>query len=188
MGRYDKYSRNPRRLQGYDYGSEGLYFITICTKDRWPFFGEVRSGEMILSDAGVIVRDCWLQIPHYHPEVLLGEFVVMPNHVHGILELERVGPLPTSATSLCYNDATTEAAGEKNHYMADLSSKAGSISRIVGSYKRSCTIRVKEVGVKDFSWQSRFHDHIIRNQQELEKIENYIVSNPAKWADDKFHL
>ena len=186
MAQYEKYSRKPRRLQGYDYKSEGLYFITICTKDRLPFFGEVRAGKMILSGAGVVVRDCWSQITRYHPQVSLGEFVVMPNHIHGVLGLEGDGLLPPSTTSLCYNDATT-AAGEKNLFMANLSSKAGSVSRIVGSFKRTCTLKIRELGTEEFSWQSRFHDHIIRNQQALEKIESYIASNPEKWADDKFH-
>ncbi|AHM60328.1 hypothetical protein D770_10355 [Flammeovirgaceae bacterium 311] len=185
MSRYEKYSQNPRRLQGFDYRSEGLYFITICTKDRLPYFGKVESGEMILSVEGQVVQDCWTRISDHFPKVFLGEFVVMPNHMHGLIGIERSEP------SLHHVDAcidATEAAADKNRLMAHRSPKAGSVSRIIGSFKSASTNKIRALGTTDFNWQPRFHDRITRNQQELEKIENYIITNPIKWTDDRFHI
>ncbi len=198
MRQFEKFSRKPRRLVGYDYRSEGLYFVTICTQDRWPYFGEVRQGEMILSDEGIIARDYWLEIPLHHPYTFVGEFVVMPNHVHGIIGVENLpadggagrpvtamhriaGPAPVP-------DASKDPETEPTPHISALSPKAGSLSRIIGSYKSACTKMIHSISTEPFAWQSRFHDRIIRNQQELERMEAYILSNPEKWADDEFYF
>lgn len=181
MPRYNTFSKNNRRLTGYDYRSEGLYFITICTKDRLPYFGGVKNGEMELSDTGIIVRDYWLDIATYNPQAFLGEFVVMPNHVHGIIGLQTADA--TTATALRCNAATGNT--DKNQYMATISPKSGSISRIIASYKAACTKMIRSVGTEPFAWQSRFHDRIIRNQQELQRVEDYILSNPEHWLHDE---
>lgn len=197
MGRYDRFSKHPHRLQGYDYRWEGLYFITICTKDRFPFFGQVIDGEMRLSSMGIIVRDRWFQIPDHHPQVFLGSFVVMPNHVHGILgiEISTKTPAPVASMPCIDVEADSSSHNSKNQLMANLSPKSGSISRIIGSYKSGCSRQINQEFDKQnkhysvpFSWQPRFHDHIIRNQQELEKIEHYILTNPQNWFADKFCL
>jgi REP element-mobilizing transposase RayT len=84
--------RHTFRLQGYDYASEGIYFVTLCTQNKWCLFGDVISGEMILNEVGRAVNQCWLDIPVHYPHVVLDEYIVMPNHVHGILEIaEPVG-------------------------------------------------------------------------------------------------
>ncbi len=139
---------------------------------------------MILFEEGLIVQDCWFRNSDHFPFIFLGEFVVMPNHVHGILGIEK------AVLSLNHVDAcidATEAAAGYNQLMASLSPKAGSVSRIIGSFKSACTNKIRTMGISDFAWQPRFHDHIIRNQKELEKIEDYIRSNPQKWAEDKFY-
>jgi putative transposase len=111
-------------LVGYDYRREGLYFITICTKHMEHFFGEVRDGEMHLSDEGIIAKQNWLAIPEHHPQASLHEFIVMPNHVHGIVEIETVLENKTIASAI-------EKPAEKNVYMAAISPKAGSMSRLI---------------------------------------------------------
>ncbi|WP_207435564.1 transposase [Sabulibacter ruber] len=179
MPKYDTFSKKTRRLAGYDYRWEGLYFITICTKDRLPYFGEVKNGQMKLSDEGLIAHAYWLELEDHWPHVFLGEFVVMPNHVHGIIGLEEVAQEADSVA------ADGELKDSRNA-MAALSPKAGSISRIIGSYKAACTNMIKSVSTEPFSWQPRFHDRIIRNSRELLLIENYILSNPANWQEDQF--
>ncbi|WP_273209923.1 transposase [Runella zeae] len=134
---YSQYRRQSFRLQGYDYRRGGMYFVTICTKDRLPFFGKIVDNQMILSDIGQIVYDNWYKIPQFSPHIVLDEFVVMPNHIHGILAI--ISPVP----SLQCNNATA------------------------------------------FAWQPKFYDRIIRNEQELYNIQNYIINNPKNWKDDE---
>ncbi|MDF7818595.1 hypothetical protein P1X15_13350 [Runella sp. MFBS21] len=143
---YSQYRRQSFRLQGYDYRNEGMYFVTICTKDRLPFFGKIVDNQMILSDIGQIVHDNWYKIPQFSPHIVLDEFVVMPNHIHGILAI--ISPVASVASLHCVpslqcNDATA------------------------------------------FAWQPKFYDRIIRNEQELYNIQNYIINNPKNWKDDE---
>ncbi|MBA9076269.1 transposase [Rufibacter quisquiliarum] len=185
MAKFDMFSKSARRLKGYDYRLEGLYFITICTQDRYPYFGEVVNGEMVLSDEGQIAHDYWLDLPKHMPHLFLGDFVVMPNHVHGIVGLEgilRDGSTLEDNKALPYNGITG-----KNEFMANLAPKAGSISHVIGFYKSICTKMIRSVSTEPFGWQPRFHDRIIRNQRELLLIENYILNNPSKWQEDRFY-
>jgi putative transposase len=189
MPRFDTFSKNARRLADYDYRWEGLYFITICTENRMPFFGEVKDSMMELSDEGQIAHDYWLDLEQHWPRVFLGEFVVMPNHVHGILGLEGIAaksPMKKEKDLAVLSTATLAAEGKE--IMATLSPKAGSISRIIGSYKAACTKMIRSVSNEPFGWQPRFHDRIIRGQRELIHIENYILSNPANWQEDQFFI
>jgi putative transposase len=124
MKHYEQFRRQSHRLVGYDYCREGLYFITICTKRMEHFFGEVRDGEMHLSDEGIIAKQNWLAIPEHSAHVSLHEFIVMPNHVHGIVEIGTVLENKTIASAI-------EKPAEKNVYMAAISPKAGSMSRLI---------------------------------------------------------
>ena len=187
MADYRHFSRKARRLAEYDYRSEGWYFVTICTKDRVCYFGEILDQEMVLSDAGLIVHDYWLEIPKYNPQVSLGEFVVMPNHVHGILGIEGV-----EGVALSLDDAINPAEGSDdvktapNEFLARLSSKSGSLSRVIGGYKSACSRMIQSVNTEPFAWQPRFHDLIIRDQQAFKNIERYILDNPARWNQDDY--
>lgn len=213
MGSYDHFSKKTRRLQSYDYRGEGLYFITICTRDRLPHFGQVVAGEMQLSAEGRIAFNCWQNIPHHYPQVFLGPFIVMPNHVHGILGIETlaVSPAPSIVATLHCKDVVpvqpevlpkvqqredSSSQHPKNQHMANISPKAGSISRIISAYKGACTslIRRHVLAMQGryenpaFAWQPRFHDHIIRSKESLKRIEDYILSNPEKWKEDGFFI
>ena len=186
MNKYAHFSKKNRRLQGYDYRLAGWYFITICVKDREMVFGNVKNGRMELSDAGQVAHDYWLEIPKYKPQVILDEFVVMPNHMHGLLGLEY------SEDHIITPEPKPEPAGmetnpAKNQFMANLSPKAGSISRIIGSYKAACTKMIRSISNAPFYWQEHFYDHIIRNEQDFARIAEYIRNNPKKWAEDKFY-
>ena len=202
---YSHYRRQSFRLQGYDYRNEGMYFVTICTKDRLPFFGKIVDNQMVLSDIGQIVYDNWYKIPQFSPHIVLDEFVVMPNHIHGILAIvQSVASLQCKDGTHC-NDATNAA---KNQFMSDISPKSGSISRVLNSYKGACSKQIKSVAslqcndatgqcndatkqcndATGFAWQSKFHDRIIRNEEELYRIQHYIINNPKNWKNDENHF
>lgn len=192
---YSQYRRQSFRLQGYDYRNEGMYFVTICTKDRLPFFGEIVDNQMILSDIGQIVHDNWYKIPQFSPHIVLDEFVVMPNHIHGILAI--ISPVALVASLQCNDGTHCNDATTKNQFMSDISPKSGSISRILNSYKGACSKNVTSLqsvaslqcnDATTFAWQSKFHDRIIRNEQELYRIQNYIINNPKNWKNDENHF
>jgi len=175
-----KYRVASARLQHYDYRTNGAYFITICTHQQVRFFGECLDGEMKLSTMGAIVQGFWYEIPKHFAFVSLGEFVVMPNHVHGILILNN-----TVETLHCNVSTDTP----KNEFFSAISPDAGSVSTIVRSYKSICSKHIHlAFPAQNFRWQARFYDHIIRDEPAYEKISNYILHNPASWEDDKFNL
>lgn len=175
----NKYRIPSARLQHWDYRWAGAYFTTICTHNREHYLGEIVNGQMQLSHIGIIADIMWYQLPYHAKNIELGAFVVMPNHIHGILILnDTVQTL--HATSL----PSTE---QKNEQMAMISPKSNSISTIIRSYKSAVTKHAHRLGF-DFQWQTRFHDHIIRNDESFQKITNYIINNPANWQDDKFFI
>lgn len=190
----NKYRIPSARLKNYDYSSNGAYFITICTENRNHFFGQIINGKMELSNAGVIANILWHDIPHHTKNVILGEFIVMPNHIHGILILN--DSLETlHATSLTQSESNVQtlpvqtlhatSLPTKNETMANISPKSNSIATIIRSYKSAVTKHANRLKLQN-GWQTRFHDHIIRNEIEYQRITDYIINNPAKWQEDKF--
>ena len=178
----NQYRIKSSRLKSWDYRQNGAYFITICTKDKFQYFGKITENEMQLSHIGILADVLWYEIKSHFSNIEMGDFVVMPNHVHGILLLNKVD-----------NDLNTKSISEKflkNHQqidMAFISPKKGSISTIVRSYKAAVSKHAHRLGF-DFSWQSRFYDHIIRNQESYNQIADYIKTNPQKWEEDKFYV
>ena len=170
----NRYRIESARLQGYDYSQCGAYFITICTKYRVHYFGKIVNKKMVLNKMGKIVNKYWYEIPDHFPSVVLDEFVVMPNHVHGIIHIVIETPkLGVSITKLGIS--------------TNISTKKPTIGVIINQYKRICTINIKKQGF-NFAWQSRFHDHIVRNNDELNRIRNYISKNPRNWKiDNNYH-
>lgn len=179
-----KYRIDSVRLKNWDYRNNGSYFITICTANRKHFFGEIvineTSKEMKLSEIGILAESYWGKIPEHFPFVELGNFVVMPNHVHGILIINSTEAIETLQSNVC-----TKEDG-KNRFFSEISPKSGSISSIIRSYKSIVTRESRVVNSK-FNWHSKFHDHIIRNSITFERIQNYIENNPANWKEDKFY-
>ena len=170
----DKYRVESTRLPGWDYASAGWYFVTICTRDRVPFLGDVVDGEMYLSPIGEIVAEEWQRTPQVRSNVTLDEWVIMPNHIHGIIVI--VAGTPRVKTPR-RGVSTTGRGGP--------TLRSGSLGAIVGQIKSVCTKRIWAAGHADFAWQSRFYDHIVRNQASLQRIRAYIANNPAKWAEDR---
>lgn len=183
-----KYRIPSARLRTWDYGSNGLYFITICTQNREHYFGEIADGKMILSEIGILANKHWNEIPEHFPFVNLDEFVVMPNHVHGIIIIDKPDDGRRVETPKLGVSTDTDTDTDTNHQTAAASEKwkPQSLGVIINQYKRIVTIKSRKIHT-DFAWQTRFYDHIIRNNESYEKIRNYIANNPSKWEEDKFY-
>jgi len=181
----NKYRSDTARALWWDYGRNGAYFITICTKDRKHFFGKIDSEKMELSATGEIAEKMWYEIPNHHEYVELGGFVVMPNHVHGIILLNK--PVGTGHGDKPVVVGTGHALSlqdvGKNRFQHI---GKNTISSIVGSYKSAVTKHANRLGLPN-GWQSRFHDRIIRDADEYDRIAEYIIKNPEKWFIDKFY-
>ena len=177
----NKYRIPSTRLHNYDYSSEGAYFVTICTKHKQHFFGDIVDGEMHLSEIGKIVVDEWMKTYEIRENVELGEWVVMPNHFHAIIIL-------TNGESGCGDILPKEphAYNGNNASMSKISPSKNSLSNIVKFFKRQTTIRSRNI-ISDYTWQARFHDHIIRNKKEFAHISNYIMNNPSQWIYDSLN-
>lgn len=176
---HNKYRVESARLAGYDYTSPGYYFLTICTHCMQHQFGAVRDGQMLLNDVGKIAADCWRAIPDHFENIVLDEFVVMPNHVHGILRIVHdveMGKITESGVFV----ETQHAASLRNNQKRDL--KPNSISAAIRSYKSAVAKWCRSNGQPHFRWQSRFYDHIIRDDDALRNIRRYIRENLLKWG------
>jgi putative transposase len=178
----NKYRIPSARLQNWDYGSNGAYFITICTQNRQHLFGEIVEMQFIASEIGKLAHQYWLEIPIHFPFVELGNFVVMPNHTHGILIIDKNANISNESQPELPPKTTTIGgfAGNKNPMLHE------NVSRIIRWYKGRCSFEMRKIHA-DFSWQPRFHDHIIRDAQSFENIQNYIANNPLNWNKDKFY-
>jgi REP element-mobilizing transposase RayT len=185
-----KYRGQTFRLQTWDYSSEGLYFVTICTFDREHFFGEIKNGKMVLSEIGEIVASEWVKTPDIRPDMNLelGEFVVMPNHFHAVIYIG----------SNKYNDGSVDNCNCRVPMHCDptitvinpsknkFGPQSKNLASIIRGFKSAVTTWCRKNNYPNFKWQSLFHDHIIRNQQAFDKIQNYIINNPKNWKDDTF--
>lgn len=175
--------RKSIRLKGWDYRNPGLYFITICCKDRQHHFGEIRDSIMGLSVPGCIAWHYWRQIPDHQSHIILDEFVVMPNHLHGIVGIESSNQKEKSVGTL--HATSVQNDGSANNEMSKISPESGSLSTIIRSYKSAITRWCNANGHEYFAWQSRFYDHIIRNEKSLNRIREYIFNNPLRWQQDR---
>jgi putative transposase len=190
----NKYRIPSAGLQTWDYASNGAYFITICTAKRQHYFGQIINGKMELSDQGEMAHRYWLEIPDHFSFVVLYEFVVMPNHVHGIIIIDhpenfrcddRIVASVEAGHALSLQSQPKQYEQSKQTHSRFRNQGKNTISAMVGSYKSVVTKYCNENKLP-FGWQSRFHDHIIRDNDEFHRIKNYIVNNPANWEQDKF--
>ncbi len=176
--------RKSPRLQGYDYRQVGAYFVTICTVKRLALFGGIVDGAMNLSPLGQIAVEELLSIPTHWQSVHLDACVVMPNHVHAILVLD----IP--------EDPDAKNGVPTNHLVgtAFMPSAAPDtmplLGTVVGAYKAGVTRRARSVNLVDDDqpiWQTRYHDHIIRDETSLNHIRAYVEQNPTRWTEDTFY-
>lgn len=183
--------RKPNRLKGYDYSLDNLYYVTSCVHDRVCCFGEIVVGtgrdpslrnvgivssvgtghdlslqsipQMVLNDHGRIAEKQWYWLQEQYPYIVLHAFVVMPNHIHGIIEIRR--------SQINSSDPI----------------KIKSLSELLGAYKTTVSKLIHLAGFTEFKWQRSFHEHIIRDEKEFETISDYIFTNPVNWKQDKLY-
>lgn len=184
----NKYRISSAHLQTWDYGSNAAYFITICSKNRKHYFGEIVDKKMELNETGKLAYQFWIEIPVHFPFIELGNFVVMPNHMHGILIIDKnntnveTGQCPVSTNTNPDTNKIDKTPGQLRFQ----NQGKNTISSIVGSYKSVVSKHAHKIH-SGFAWQSRFHDHIIHDAKSFERIRHYIANNPANWKDDKFY-
>lgn len=190
----NKYRIPTNRLSGFDYGSNAFYFVTICTKNKEHYFGEIitnkvephhnvapfdnkhthnsmiiethNSASLRMTEIGKIVQQYWLEIPNHYPFVTLDKFVIMPNHMHGIL----------------YLNSTDKTDWKPNSF----GPQSNNLGAIIRAYKSSVKRYANQNNI-EFEWQSRYHDRIIRDENEYFAIKNYIVNNPDNWRLDELY-
>lgn len=169
--------RRSLRLQEYDYSQPGVYFVTICAQHRQCIFGEITDGKMHLNEISKIVVEWWNRIPQHYPSVKIDDFVIMPNHIHGIMawdiDVGTGSPRPSSSVR-------TGSPHPKD---------APTLGKIVGYFKYQSTKYINQLNntTGERIWQIRYHDHIIRNDSDLQRLREYIQNNPKKWELDKLH-
>jgi REP element-mobilizing transposase RayT len=175
----NKYRIESARLQEYDYSSPGAYFITICTKNRECFFGEIADAQMILNNFGKIVLDCWHDLPNHYANIMLNALVIMPNHIHGIIIIVETGIVQTGLKPVS-TTGTVKPDKKNNHGLSEFVRALKSFSsRRINTNRQTPGYQV---------WQSRFHERIIRNEHELHKIREYIINNPLNWEQDENNI
>lgn len=171
MGLYkDKYRTNSNRLADWDYSSAGYYFVTICTQNRACHFGNIVQSSMNLSPIGEIAYKYWEDIPKHFDDVSIDQFIIMPNHIHGIIIISEPTVETRHAVSL-----------QKQTFGNPI---PNSLPTIIRSYKSAVTKWCNE-NDHTFLWQRNYHEHIIRNEKELDRIRGYIINNPANWNEDE---
>ena len=209
---YNKYRIPSARAEWHDYNG-GLYFITICTKQMEHYFGKIQNNEMINSEIGIYAEKCISDIPTHFADAEIIISQVMPNHVHLIVEIQKLNnnPYLTVETMHASSNETTKhspdvetmhasslqqpqsdisktmhASSLPDEKMQNISKKRGRLTYVIGSFKSAVTKSANENSI-EFGWQSRFHDHIIRSQDELERIYEYIQNNVTTWNNDRFN-
>ncbi len=151
-----------KRLAGYDYSQPGFYFVTICVQQHRSVFGAILDGQMHLKPRGEIARSVWMTLPRRYPHVKLDEYIFMPNHMHGIIELTDI---------------------DKAEY-----SPRAALWEVVRVFKAVTSYQVRRSeGQPWFAWHEEYHDEIIRSETALHHIREYIVNNPARWAEDELY-
>ena len=189
----DEHHRRSIRLRGYDYSGPGAYFVTICTERRRCLFGDIADGEMRLNEYGRLVSECWHDLPRHYGCVQSDAFVVMPNHVHGIVMLTddrdpevRSGSQPTSLTHTLTTDPGV-GAGLQPARPRPAPRKRHGLPEIVRGFKTFSSRRINEARNTQGTrlWQRSYYERVVRNEDELQRIREYIVHNPLGWATDE---
>jgi REP element-mobilizing transposase RayT len=201
----EKHHRRSIRLKGYDYSQAGAYFVTVCVKNKENSLGKIIDGEMFLSEIGKIAEKCWNEIPIHYPHVQLDKYIIMPNHIHGILKIidndyvwvenegvKNVGaedfqPLrPHTQKNINMGienfQPLHQPQSKINQYQKIIPKSLGSIVR---GFKIGVTKWCNHQKYKHFAFQRNYHEHIDRNENELNRIREHIINNPLQWQFDR---
>ncbi|MFA5187872.1 MAG: transposase [Patescibacteria group bacterium] len=169
----NKYRTDSVRLKEWDYSWPGLYYVTICTKDRFCCLGDVKNGLVYLSEIGKIVFEEWLNTPKIRPNVALDDFIIMPNHIHGIIEIKEIGDV---VETHCNASLQKPTFGPQRNNLAS----------IIRGFKGVAKKRINQkFGENYFAWQSGYYEHIVRDEDDYARIKEYIALNPIRWELDR---
>jgi len=174
----NKFRVETSRLKDWDYSTPWWYYVTICTKYMKCWFGKVENGKMILNNLGNIVEEEWLKTKEIRDIVELDYYVIMPNHLHGILIVKDVETSRRDVSRVI----------ETGQRPVSTQLKPNSLGSIIGQFKSVCTKRIHKIGYDQFNWHPRFYDHIIRNENDLRRIRTYIKNNPLQWELDEYYI
>lgn len=169
MADEQKRRRRSIRLPCYDYCREGVYFVTICSHQRECILGETKEGTLKLNDIGHVVKDCWEEIPKHFPNMELDQYVIMPNHIHGLIVIERQLP------------GRKRSSPDRNNVAPQ------SLGVVVRSFKAAVSRAVKQRSKGSVSpvWQRNYFEHVVRNDEDFSRIREYIFLNPIQWEEDE---
>ena len=210
---YDSQKNNRRsiRLRDYDYTSPGAYFITICTQGRKPVFGEIVNNEMQLNELGESLQLIWNALPERFSNLELDYFVIMPDHIHGIIIIKETdfvfaedsykSELPerfrnstsskraTNRVSAAFSPSHPEGAinrapTEQPSLRSADENRILTLGEVIRTFKAAITHKIRSQGRLDFKWQRNYYEHIIRKDDDLDSVRQYIIDNPAQWAED----
>jgi putative transposase len=206
----NKYKTTSMRLQDWDYGSEAMYFVTICTKNRKWYFGDIMDPvetqsivspldlppqyqNQKLTTIGEIAYQEWFKTPELRPDmkITLGEFIVMPNHIHGIVQIGRKvdgkdGSITGTGGDVMHHISTDHISTYTKTKKNKFGPQSKNLASIIRGYKSAVTTYARKQNI-DFQWQSLYYESIIRTDASLERISNYIRNNPLKWQMDKYN-
>lgn len=173
--KFKKYQRRSIRLKQYDYSTTGFYFITICTWKHLCLFGKIEKDRMIINKSGEITEKEWYRTGELRANIKLHEFIIMPNHMHGIIEITN------------NRDTTRRGTACRARFAKP---QQGTISTMIRSYKSAVTKQIRDQSNdrKLKIWQRNYYEHIIRNEEAYLKISEYIQNNPLKWKEDKYFV
>jgi len=181
--------RRSIRLQHYDYSQAGAYFVTICAHARECLFGEIVDGAMILNDYGKIVEEEWLKSAEIRKELELDAYVIMPNHLHGIVLINNEGGLTVGASgrSPLTTDVRAHGRAPLRSDQPILHRKPRSLGSFIAGFKSATTKRLNiSRNTPSFAvWQRNYYEHIIRDEIDLNRIREYVQHNPVRWAEDE---
>ncbi len=180
----EKHHRRSIRLRGYDYRQAGAYFVTICTQNRECIFGEVAEGQMTLNARGQMVESVWRELRPPYLGIEVDAFVVMPNHVHGIIILVGAGPCARPGPRAC-----PDKSGQPQRVAP---TAAMPLPDVVHRFKSLTTARYRRRVLRDGwpafpgrLWQRNYYEHVVRSEEELNHLRQYIIDNPAHWGEDR---
>ncbi len=170
-------SRKSIRLQDYDYSQPGVYFVTVCTKDRKCLFGTIQNGEMKLNNMGDTIMDAWINLPRRFSNIEMDYFVIMPNHIHGIIRIVGAG-LPRPAQPNASSGAETAPL------------PYATLGQMIAFFKYASTKQINALRQMPgrSMWQRNYYEHIIRSESKLNQIRQYILGNPTQWDQDENNL
>ena len=194
----DQHHRRSIRLKNYDYSQPGAYFITICAQDRQCVFGEIAVGIMRANAVGNLAATCWQQIPQHFPNTQLDAFVIMPNHIHGILFLldnnagvQRMGVqcrgVQLNAPTLNAHKPNTMTPRNPNNMYSQISPQRGTLGVIIRTYKAAVTTECRKAQLAYMVWQRNYYEHVVRDERELQILREYLQNNPKQWEIDQLH-